>query len=303
MTFNSFSILALKIAMLGFFLISDNLNAKVLILTHAYNRPEFIPLQHDTFKKFLKDDYEFIVFNDAPTSRLFYQIHLTCLRLGVKSITVPQKIHSLPYLPRLDGRGGPSAECADTIQYMLDTLGFDHSGIVVIIDSDMFLIREFCVEDFLSQYEIACHPQYRNGNHGIVTYLLPNLMFFNMEQLPEKRSFNVNLATVDGVMLDTGGFTHYYLTANPDLKWFKTDCVTRPFDEYSSHLDPRIIQYFKSNPRLHSLMVEMKYDYEFYVDYAFLHFRAGSNWYQMDASKMNDKTRLLLEAMNEITEK
>ena len=30
---------------------------KILIFTYRYNRPDFIEIQHKTFKKFLKDDY------------------------------------------------------------------------------------------------------------------------------------------------------------------------------------------------------------------------------------------------------
>ena len=39
---------------------------KVLIITHVYNRPDFIEIHAESFKAFLKDDYEYIVFNDAP---------------------------------------------------------------------------------------------------------------------------------------------------------------------------------------------------------------------------------------------
>ena len=49
--------------------------SKVLIITHAYNRPEFIPLQDITFKKFLKDDYEFVVFNDARDPKIKKDIY------------------------------------------------------------------------------------------------------------------------------------------------------------------------------------------------------------------------------------
>ena len=38
---------------------------KILIITHNYNRPDFIEIQSATFKKFLQDDYEYVVFNDV----------------------------------------------------------------------------------------------------------------------------------------------------------------------------------------------------------------------------------------------
>ena len=51
---------------------------KILIITHAYNRPEFIEIQHLTFQKFLADEYEFVVFNDAPTDAMANQISKAC---------------------------------------------------------------------------------------------------------------------------------------------------------------------------------------------------------------------------------
>ena len=50
----------------------------VLIMTYSYNRPDFIEIQNKTFKKFLKDDYTFVVFNDAPQEEVANQIIETC---------------------------------------------------------------------------------------------------------------------------------------------------------------------------------------------------------------------------------
>ena len=51
---------------------------KVLIFTYSYNRPDFIEIQEKTFKKFLKDDYEFVVFNDARYPDMQAKIRNTC---------------------------------------------------------------------------------------------------------------------------------------------------------------------------------------------------------------------------------
>ena len=48
--------------------LGTSLHAKVLIYTYAYNRPDFIEIQHKTFQKFLKDDYEFVVFDDGDSA-------------------------------------------------------------------------------------------------------------------------------------------------------------------------------------------------------------------------------------------
>src|ERR1700733_11055839 len=76
------------------------LSAKVLIVTHSYNRPDFIELQHETFAQFMADEYEFVVFNDGPTNKLAKEIEETCRKLTVRCIRIPQEIHQTPYLPR-----------------------------------------------------------------------------------------------------------------------------------------------------------------------------------------------------------
>ena len=53
-------------------------HAKVLVITHSYNRPDFIEIQHKTLKKSLKDEYEFVVFNDAKYANTRVAIEKTC---------------------------------------------------------------------------------------------------------------------------------------------------------------------------------------------------------------------------------
>lgn len=193
-------------------------HAELLVMTHTYNQPELIYWQNATFKKFLKDDYQFVVFNDAPDAETSQETRALCDALEIQCIDVPQSIHNhlAPYLPgSRNPFGDPSAECADTIQYMLDTLGFDHPGIVAVFDSDMFLIREISIEKEMQEYAIGGHPQYRQGSHERITYLLPNLVFLDMRKLPDKRSLNFNVGRIDGVNVDTGGYTYYYLQQHP----------------------------------------------------------------------------------------
>ena len=110
----------------------ESSEAKVLIITHAYNRPDFIEIQAKTFKKFLLDDYEFVVFNDSPNPIMHEAIRATCKKWGVMCVPIPQDIHTMPYLPREEGDDltRPNIRHVNCIQYSLDTLGFNHEGIV-----------------------------------------------------------------------------------------------------------------------------------------------------------------------------
>lgn len=202
---------------------THELYSKVLIMTHCYNKPEYIKWQQLTFNKFLKDEYEFIVFDDTPNRPLSDQTQKLCQELEIECIRVPHHIHR-------KGRGTPSVECAETIQYMLETRGFPYPGIVVLIDSDMFLIRNFSVSDYIHGHEIAAHPQHRGKNPEMVTYFLPNLIFFNMNLLRDKETLDFGMGAVNGEAVDTGGFTHHYIQHHPGLKWIKTNCYYQ-FDE------------------------------------------------------------------------
>lgn len=276
-------------------------NEKILIMTHAFNRPEFIQWQYKTFKKFLKDDYEFVVFNDASNQDISNRIETICAQFAIRSVRVPQHIHSPPYyLPRQPDCGGASAECAETIQYMLDTVGFDYPGLVALIDSDMFLIRDFSIKKYLGDHAIAARPQYRFGQNELITYFLPNLIFFNMEQLPDKRALNFNLGTIDATRVDTAGYTHYYVKKHPDLKWLYTNGFNYALDEKDTNIPPYVMHHLRFNEKILQLATKMNYDYEFYVDYSFLHFRAGSNWYGMNENKLAAKSQFLFSALEQL---
>lgn len=295
------SILITLFTLHAMLLSGTGLNAKTLIITHSYNQPEFISYQYRTFEKFIDGEFEFVVFNDAPNDELFAEIENVCSELQIISIPVPQIIHSLPYFFRESGISGPSAECAETIQYMLNSVGFNYPGIVLLIDSDMFLIRRLNVEKFMQGYDIAAHPQYRiTPESQQITYFLPNLLFFNMEQLQDKALFNFNLGEIKGARTDTGGFNHYYIEQHLDLKWLKTDLVYPPLNKAKIQLDPKILAELQPYTVLYELLQNSTYDYEFYAECSFLHFRAGSNWNKLDEAFLSEKTKLFFEALTDL---
>nr|MBA3815280.1 hypothetical protein [Parachlamydiaceae bacterium] len=193
------------------------LEAKVLIITHSYNRPDFIEIQDKTFKKFLSDDYEFVVFNDAPKDEMCQQIQEMCTNLDIRCIRIPQSIHTAPYLTRErnDDLQNPGIRCANVVQYSLDVLGFDHDGIVMIIDADMFLIQPFNITEYLKDFQLAGVPQKRQH----VNYIWNGLVFFNMNTLEDKTSIDFNCLKVEGVGVDVGGGLFHYFASHPLLRF------------------------------------------------------------------------------------
>lgn len=262
---------------------------KVLIFTYSYNVPEFIEMQHKTFQRFMKDDYEFIVFNDASKKSNRVAIENTCRRLRIKCINIPQKIHNKPYLERLPGENwnGPSVRNCNVVQYSLDTVGFKHNGIVMLFDSDLFLVKDFSVKEYLNGYHLAGLAQGRKGTTENVNYLWIGLVFLDMGSMPNKKSINFNCGRVKGAPVDAGGHTHYYLTQNPPPKVRYFGVLSSPFvrceeckkadfypcvhnrDILAAHgFDDNQIRFVQGGPM----------NCEFMMGTHFLHYRGGTNW-------------------------
>ncbi len=185
---------------------------KVLILTYSFNRPDFIEWQYKTFEKFLLDDYEFVVFNDAQNSVVSRQIEAMCDRYGIACVRVPQN----------HPNNTPGGRHQVSIRYSLDSRGFNHTGIVCMIDSDMFLVKHFSIVNFMKNYDIAGWGQFRPNN---VYYLFPGLVFMDMSRLPNKETMNWAGGNINGSAVDTGGQIHYYLKYNPNVRLYKMDSI------------------------------------------------------------------------------
>jgi hypothetical protein len=264
-------------------------NDKVLILTHSFNRPDFIKIQHATFKKFMKNTYKFIVFNDASNEYIKEKIKKTCASLSIECISVPQKIHI--------NRQAPSQRTSDSIQYSLEKIGFNHNGIVMIIDSDMFLIKPLNIKEFMRGIDLYGCIQYRP--HDVV-YLWNGLVFMKMKTLPNKRTMNFDCGRVNGEPVDSGGQLHHYLQENPSLRlkyYTNTHLNDLPRDldtlkklDYDQALAEFIMQTDVHDP----------YSMELHAENYFLHYRAGGNWTNQPESYHQRRTLILENFLRKI---
>jgi hypothetical protein len=300
------------IVLLMSLLIPTAVHAKVLIITHSYNRPEFIEIQYKTFKHFLQDEYEFVVFNDANTAEMFGQITAMCDRYHIRSIAIPQEIHDRPYLPRVAGDPyhRPNIRHANVLQYSLDVLGFDFDGIVAIVDSDLFLVKPMSISEFMVDCDIA---SVQRGAPGGIICMWPGIVFLRMDTLPDKRTLNFNCGPIGKYNVDSGGWTHYYLSQHPALriKWVnelqggRLFCPDR-FHEVSSAttvaqeittlrtmgFDDNQIQFLQNKPDTIG----------FVCNGYFLHYRAGSNYDNQSAEYMKRKQHMINAYLNLIVQ-
>lgn len=256
---------------------------KILIITYSYNEPSFIELQEKTFQKFLREPYEFLVINDASTDVMAKEIFTTCNKLGLTCLRFPQAMHSAQT---------PNDRHSDCIKYSLEKRGFDHDGIVMMVDSDMFLIKDFCTQDYLQGYDIAGCVQERSH----VRYISPGFALVNMVSTPNKREIDFTPGRIEGHPVDTGGHMHVYFKNNPSvrIKTFNTLAVkTLPKDPLQLKqlgYDDFFIFYLEKG------LCNM----ELYTEY-FLHYYAGTNWPGFSNALQQQKKYAIFGLINDLT--
>lgn len=298
-------------------LFTSVLSSKVLIITYSYNNPEFIEMQNRTFKKFIRDDYEFVVFSDAPTEPGHKKIDEMCRKSNIKCIRVPQHIHEYPYylpltMPQIytNHKVPSNVRHVHAIQYSLDTLGFNHDDVVFLIDSDMFLIRPLSISTFMQDCDIAAIFRGGVNEHGVgVMFCWPAVTLLNMKRLPEKNTLNFNCGLLDGCIVDSGGYTNNYLKAHPQLilKHFSslssTDlfCSDRffPQRDYSAMPISQKIEFWTSkgfNEKEMKFLLQNPDTIEFIMNGSeplLLHYRGGTNYEKIGESYHKNKKRLI----------
>ena len=273
---------------------------EVLIITSAYNRPDFIELQYKTFQKFLKESFSFVVFNDAPTDALRTQITNSCKNIGIKSITVPSSIHTKNFPKRylgepltLETRG------IQSMQYALQEVGLHHDGIVMFVDSDIFLVKTFSVTEFLDKCHIAGLPLEKDT----VRYMWSGLVLIDMLSAPQKNTLSFYPIRVEHTVLDAGGSTHYYLQ-NSQVRFKpidnvlstsmnickKVSCKTN--DMCCVH-DRQLFETVGFDKNQIEFLSQCPRNIEFLCNNKFLHYRGGSNWDAKSVSYISKKTALV----------
>jgi hypothetical protein len=230
---------------------------KVKIYTFADKAPDFIGWQAELFKRFLKDDYEFIVMNNSSSSRLDIQIRKECSNSDIHIEKVLKK----------DFNTGCFA-CAVPIQWTIDNfIGKDDDNISVIIDSDLFLMKEFSFTSFMEGWDIAGVPQSRDTGYDIIEYLW-NVLVVIHPKAPSKSTIHMGCGAILHSPVDVGGLSYFYLRSNPEIRWMRINTTGIIPDH------PEVLGMFPDNIR-----PDYKTDYQMeIINNEWLHFRGGSRW-------------------------
>jgi hypothetical protein len=285
--------------------LTTHLNAKLLIFTYSFNRPDFIEIQKKTFDKFLSEEYDFMVFNDAKDNILASKIAKTCQKLNIACVRIPQEIH---LMPRPNGQvlNAPSTRHCQAIKYSLDYYGFRHEDLLMIIDSDCFLVKQFKVREYMQGCQIAGIKQSRmSPENKLLEYISPILVFMDFTNMPNKNTIDFSCGLINKTQLDSGGYMYYYLQQNPNIK-IKDLNLLYPNDFACKSCPTKCLHYTEDLKRLNMDQPTINFiqakplNCEFILDTHFLHYRAGSNWNKKDTQYHNHKTKLFKEYLNKI---
>lgn len=262
----------------------------LLITTSVVNNPKFIELQNMTLKKFIKNPYKFVVYNDAKDwsdYSNFYdpllkkEISSLCSKLNIECIEIDNNKHQYTTIDA-------STRCADACNYMLKD-HLKYNGRTLVIDSDMFLINYLDVDEKYKGFEMAAVPQIRQN---CIPYIWNGLVYYNMPIVKNKQLLKWDLiGKAEHGITDVGGSFYYYLINTPNAQIYSINHLyscSWNRTQFSSKLNTKLLNFLENDPK----NVDNKFFAEIYDD-TYLHYRAGGNWIK-EGKELHDKRTDLL---------
>ena len=265
------------------------------IFTLSHKRPDFIGLQMQSFRKYLDEPFEFIVFNNASFNKRFYdpenenhdEIDRQCELWGATAIDIlrDEGIESWCQAqeitgPIFDARGqysNANVACAYPICWAWEKYISKVNGPICLTDSDVFLVQPVRLTDPLKDHEFCFIPQYRVG---AAEYMWNAFFLADLSRVPQPETLNWWCGRVNDVPVDVGGQTHRYLADHPELRLFR---IQAP--------------YISDDPRTNFHPTD--YEQLFFGEQFFgIHYRSGSNWNNRPAVYHEKKTKWLLYKLN-----
>lgn len=258
------------------------------VITAVVNNPVFIKIQDYTLKKYMKCDYEFIVFNDAKSFpdysnggdvTIKNSIEETCKKYGIQCINIPNQEHM--------SQQDAAVRCADSMNFILN-FQKQYPDKYLLLDSDMFLIDNFDLTDY-EKYN--CSVVLQSRNNFTTNYIWNGLYYFDFSKMKNIDLLNwnckpgcdvggmmeewlnlqtKNIPNTDEIRYTNKSFHYddiYYIKHLWSCSWNETEIPANFKD------NAKLIHFIKSDPRNQN----GKFYCEIY-DNKFLHYRAGGNW-------------------------
>lgn len=233
---------------------------KISIFSFAVNDKFPLDIMHRQFKKYMKEDFDFILFNDAYDTQMEKNIDLITSWNNIPCERVPQSIHGLQ---------NPSECYAATLNWAVrDYAVKNNCEIVVLMHSDIFPICEVNIHDILGDNIIASTMEFRIMEGKGINYIYPAFTIINMKLLKNPNELDFGLDTG----LDVGGKTVPFIEKNKSLIKFLPNHQISYFIGILEK-DP-IVEYYKQDLeicRRHGISAG-------WLCEGFVHYMAGSQW-------------------------
>ena len=199
---------------------------KIKIYTLSDQRPDLIPIQYESIKKYIKDDFEYIVLNNAHGTNgvMFSQnneerkqkIFEICDSLKVKCLEVllEDEFQYFNGYLNFDKNSpnkypNPNFACSYPIMWLWERYITEDESISVIIDSDMFFIKEISISEMMSGYNCSFIPHYRDSMK--IGYPWNGFVIVDPSNMPNPKELNWGCGRVNDVPVDVGGLGYFYL--------------------------------------------------------------------------------------------
>lgn len=238
---------------------------KISVIVVAFNMPDFIQPQFDLLNKYLLNDFDLFVYNNSNNELVSNRIKEVCDNIGINCISIPQYIFE---------RNDPSYRAGKSLDYAINhniTTYNDYSH-MMLLDSDMFLVSDFDINEYLDNYDLMGIHQER----GHVFYYTNQLVFANLSNLINfEKEVKFLPGVIDGQSTDCGGYLFNYINKyNIKHKGITDNKHSGEINHLNiENVDNNFIEYFKNEINI--------LDGNSFAEYfggKFLHFRAGSNW-------------------------
>ena len=184
-------------------------------------------------KRHIKDDFEFIVFNNEragsnPFSgykpERIQEINDVCESLGIQCIRVEldpeyQYINGYKQFEGDSFTGDGSQVCGYAFTWGWQHYIVKNDCISILIDSDMFFIKDISFEEMMKDYNLAFIPSYRYSqkysekSRGQIALRYPwnGLVIADIPNMPNPSELKWGLGIFNGQSCDVGGEGYQYL--------------------------------------------------------------------------------------------
>jgi len=258
---------------------------KIQLFTIEHKRNDFIEMQFLSFKKHLKDNFEYIVFENASIvgdHKSFEKIKKTCNQYNIKCISIEKDLdlisefdNSLDSITRkfkvfdINNRyTTASIANAYALQWVQKYFINDNPHHVCGLHSDMFMIKSDSLLEYLKDNDFLYIAQ---GSSN-VEYAW-SAFFLIKKTCLHKNTLKWWCGSINNELVDVGGHSYYFLQNKNIIKnhihfkhyWIDKNCNFDPAD------------YELISIKENSLI-------------CFLHYRSGSNWNNRSNEYHNQKT-------------